>query len=80
MTNINCLENIMCPHCFSEDHFYITCSVVACVSVDGAEPASVNFRWDESSAISCPNCYHDGTVADFTWESPVLKVMEVGND
>jgi hypothetical protein len=77
MANSNCLEDIHCPHCFNDDRFYIETTVTACVTDDGAEPANGNFRWDANSWITCPDCYCDGTVAEFTWSATALTTKEV---
>ncbi|HTU44889.1 MAG TPA: hypothetical protein VMF91_07495 [Bryobacteraceae bacterium] len=69
MTNTNCLANIRCPECLSEDEFYIEASVLAVVSDDGAEAANGDFYWEEQSTIRCSQCAHSGTVAEFTFKS-----------
>jgi len=79
MANINCLQNIHCPRCINEDRFYIETTITACVTDDGAEPADGNFRWDERSPITCPDCRCEGTVGEFTWDPEALRAKEAGH-
>jgi len=67
MTNTNCLENIVCPHCGHTDSFIIEVKTHADVTDEGA----VTFgpmHWDEWSLIQCKHCDTAGTVAEFTRE------------
>jgi hypothetical protein len=65
--NTNCLAGIKCPHCGSEDAFYISGGVLAYVTDDGAEAASnTSIDWDDASYIQCAECDGEGLLSDFT--------------
>jgi len=69
MTNDNCLAGIKCPQCGNESRFFITASVVADVTYDGADMASPQygngFEWDDHSYCRCPECDREGSLAAF---------------
>jgi Zn ribbon nucleic-acid-binding protein len=67
MTNTNCLAGIKCPHCGNDDAFYISGSVLAYVTDDGAEAASnASIDWDADSYTECVECGADGLLSNFT--------------
>ena len=65
--NTNCLTGIRCPHCGSEDAFYISARVLAYVTDNGAEAASnASIEWDSDSHAECAECGADGPLGNFT--------------
>ena len=69
MTNDNCLRNIACPKCKSDDHFYIVATITAYVTDDGADIANhTDMEWDDDSPIRCPDCGETGQLSRFRTE------------
>ena len=66
MTNENCLEGIRCPGCGNEERLFITATIRADVTDDGAEPADgCGMHWDDASLAICPECDRDGPLGEF---------------
>ncbi len=66
-SNTNCLAGIKCPHCGSEDAFYISACVLAYVTDTGAEVAdNASIDWDPDSHTECAECGADGPLSNFT--------------
>ena len=66
MANENCLKDMACPACQSEDPFEIAMDVVFIVSDDGTEEQIGDCTWDNDSYCGCRGCGHRGTVKGFT--------------
>lgn len=56
---------IGCPACGQADQLVIMITTLSRVTPDGSEPEG-DHEWDDASYCRCPECGHDGTVADFT--------------
>lgn len=74
----NCLDGIRCPACGSTQRFKIVGSVVATM-VDNGSDETESIEWGPVSAITCTNCQHTGTVAQFQ-ASETITCRECGND
>lgn len=72
MKNKNCLAGMACPHCKSQGPFSIQVHCIAQVRDDGIEITSEH-TWDDSSFVSCDNCYGCGDVHDFTVKNQKKK-------
>jgi hypothetical protein len=59
--NTNCLRGMRCPKCGHNDSLNIEATCIFRVTADGME-------LENTSSCECPNCAHQGTVADFTIE------------
>lgn len=68
--NDNCLDEIRCPRCGSERKFDIEATTIATVLDDGVDETH-DMEWGDNSSITCRNCSHAGTVADFTVSRPL---------
>ena len=68
-TNDNCLQGIRCRSCGNEDRFFISATVVADVTDDGADIApQTDMEWDDSSSTRCPECGATGPLSEFRSE------------
>lgn len=66
MTSVNCLEGIRCPNCGQADRLFITATIRADVTDDGADIADGSgMHWDDASLAICPECDMDGPLAEF---------------
>ena len=54
-----------CSACGQANELIIMISTLARLTPDGSEPEG-DHEWDDASYCRCPECGHDGTVADFT--------------
>jgi hypothetical protein len=73
MTNTNCLEGIKCPGCDNEGRFFITATILADVTDDGADMAKhTDMEWGDESYTRCPDCGRSGALSGFRVE-PVPK-------
>lgn len=70
MPNTNCLENIRCPECGSDEAFWITATSEFLHFDAGPEVHDGDVIWDNDSIIRCRACNHAGLVSDFTAEPP----------
>lgn len=81
MTNTNCLEGIRCPKCGQEERFLIVATVTAEVTDDGADIASPmygnGFESDDESRSRCPDCDHEGLLAEFRLEPETGRAARV---
>ena len=71
MANENCLSNMCCPNCSSEEPFVIGIHTLMRMFDDGSDVHG-NIEWDKESSCSCENCKHSGFVKDFQ-TTPVEK-------
>ena len=62
--NDNCLAGLRCPDCLQEERLDIEGSSVFKVFDDGTDGHS-DVEWDDDSFVHCPECGHDGTLAEF---------------
>lgn len=66
MTNSNCLEGFRCPNCGNEDRLFITATIWAEVTDDGAGIADgCDMDWDGTSMTRCPECGSNGPLSEF---------------
>ena len=54
-----------CPACGQADHLQIVITALARLTPGGSD-ADGDHEWDDGSYCCCPECDHDGIVADFT--------------
>lgn len=54
-----------CPACGQADHLQIVITTLARISPEGSD-CEGDHEWDDGSYCRCPECGHDGIVADFT--------------
>ena len=64
-TNTNILAGFACPNCAQFESFHIETTVTVLARDDGAEPVG-DQEWGGDSLCLCPECDHQGIVADFT--------------
>jgi hypothetical protein len=55
---------LSCPVCGQADHLHILITTLARLTSEGSDPEG-DHEWDDSSYCRCPECAHDGIVADF---------------
>ena len=65
MPNTNCLKGFKCPKCGYKKEFRILGTAIFTVTDDGTEDYD-DVEWDGESGCTCPDCWHHGTVVDFT--------------
>ena len=53
-----------CPACGQAEHLQIVITALARVTPEGSDPEG-DHEWDDGSYCHCPECDHDGIVADF---------------
>ena len=56
--------NLECPACGQARELVIMITTLARLTPDGSEPEG-DHEWDDGSYCRCPECVHDGDVADF---------------
>lgn len=61
------IEGMECPECEQSDAFLINVSTMALATAEGAEQQG-DIEWDENNTCMCPECHHEGNVADFMSE------------
>ena len=55
-----------CPACGQADHLQIVIMTLARLTSYGSDPEDEH-EWDDGSYCRCPECGHDGIVADFAF-------------
>ena len=64
-TDLRDVFELGCPACGQANELVIMITTLSRVTPEGSEPEG-DHEWDETSYCRCPECGHDGTVADFT--------------
>jgi rubredoxin len=64
-TDLRDVFNLGCPACGQANELVIMITTLSRVTPEGSEPEG-DHEWDEASYCRCPECGHDGNVADFT--------------
>lgn len=65
--NSNCLAGMQCPACGSHGPFKIAATALFTMTDDGTESFG-DLEYDDGSYCLCPQCDHDGILADFRTE------------
>lgn len=69
-----------CPACGQADHLQIVIMTLARLTSYGSDPEDEH-EWDDGSYCRCPECGHDGIVADFRQKvSDAEKVALASSD
>jgi hypothetical protein len=66
MSNNNVLAGMACPKCGSEEPISIEITMMVQYWDDGSDDYQGDMCWADTSYCQCDECYHHGTVADFT--------------
>jgi len=70
MTNENCLANMSCPECKSEEPFLIHSQALAKVYDDGPDPFYCSDTiWDGDSSCTCDACGWQGVVSELRFNN-----------
>lgn len=64
-TDLRDVFHLGCPACGQANELVIMITTLSRVTPEGSEPEG-DHEWDEASYCRCPECGHDGNVADFT--------------
>ena len=64
-TDLRDVFKLGCPACGQANELVIMIATLSRVTPEGSEPEG-DHEWDQASYCRCPECGHDGNVADFT--------------
>lgn len=65
MSDLRSVFDLACPACGQAQRLYISVTAVAELTRHGSEVLG-GHEWSNSSACSCPDCGHRGTIEEFT--------------
>lgn len=65
MSNTNCLAGIACPKCGYDESLEVAVTGFVTLTDDGYSEYPRDCDYNDDSYASCPQCFHEGTAADF---------------